>query len=484
RFVLQNVVLKGFSDGLSRGKKHEEMQKLATDLWSANMRHPDPSEVINKDIISHFVLRLVYCRTEDLRKWFLANEIALFRNRFNWESAEVQILMVLDVQSDATEGSDNAKEKLSQVARSINQPLPGTDTTIFKVPFEEVPDLVAGRRVYIHKGHAYIAMNQALCQSYQHFNNFDQVVSLLVTKFCSHLSRALVLTNRKWTSTVKGQEKDRLSPGITVIFFLQIQFKFPIVIHLFCLLLLLHILRCPSFLNHCCFCAAKRRSPFKTWQKNAIRSLPEVRVCIFLMHCAFITDVQLDMLLNQHVGPKLNDALAFWKAEGIVLSSSKLRVGWVGIERFDKEYAYSISRLYTLFLSKGYIIDSWGWRSTWMPILTLQLHVNPILALSEDNLRAALHKMGVSSRAMEDIMDKFHIQKSMRLPFSIILVGSLYCLLLVSGRGGGPKTVFLIKGIAILGTTVGNYAMRFKKNNNVLGTPQHHVSPRQRDDKR
>ncbi|KAM2917027.1 hypothetical protein FF1_045876 [Malus domestica] len=27
------------------------------------MRHPQASEVVNKDIISHFVLRLVYCRT-------------------------------------------------------------------------------------------------------------------------------------------------------------------------------------------------------------------------------------------------------------------------------------------------------------------------------------------------------------------------------------------------------------------------------------
>lgn len=29
-----------------------------------------------------------------------------------------------------------------------------------KVPFEEVPELVSGRRVYIHKGYAYVAMNQ------------------------------------------------------------------------------------------------------------------------------------------------------------------------------------------------------------------------------------------------------------------------------------------------------------------------------------
>ncbi|KAF9609287.1 hypothetical protein IFM89_015133, partial [Coptis chinensis] len=40
------------------------------------------------------------------------------------------------------------------------------DTIYFKVsysevPFEEVPELVAGRRVFIHTGYAYVAMNQA-----------------------------------------------------------------------------------------------------------------------------------------------------------------------------------------------------------------------------------------------------------------------------------------------------------------------------------
>uniref|UniRef100_A0A7N2MUX7 Aminotransferase-like plant mobile domain-containing protein n=1 Tax=Quercus lobata TaxID=97700 RepID=A0A7N2MUX7_QUELO len=47
-------VLKGIADGLSRGKKSEEMKNLADHLWKAKMRHPDASEVVNKDIISHF----------------------------------------------------------------------------------------------------------------------------------------------------------------------------------------------------------------------------------------------------------------------------------------------------------------------------------------------------------------------------------------------------------------------------------------------
>lgn len=32
-------------------------------LWKEHMRDPDGSVMFNKDIISHFVLRLVYCRS-------------------------------------------------------------------------------------------------------------------------------------------------------------------------------------------------------------------------------------------------------------------------------------------------------------------------------------------------------------------------------------------------------------------------------------
>jgi DNA primase large subunit len=59
------------------------------------MRHQDPAETLNKDIISHFVLRLVYCRTEELRKWFLSMETTLFRYRFRLESPESQVTSYL-----------------------------------------------------------------------------------------------------------------------------------------------------------------------------------------------------------------------------------------------------------------------------------------------------------------------------------------------------------------------------------------------------
>ncbi|KAG6488115.1 hypothetical protein ZIOFF_056873 [Zingiber officinale] len=56
------------------------------------------------------------------------------------------------------------------------------DTLFFKAPFEEVPELFVGRRVFLQKGFAYVAMHQA--------------VSLVATQFRSNLSKCLVLTNR------------------------------------------------------------------------------------------------------------------------------------------------------------------------------------------------------------------------------------------------------------------------------------------------
>ncbi|KAI4343411.1 hypothetical protein L6164_010761 [Bauhinia variegata] len=84
---------------------------------------------------------------------------------------------------------ESMKDKLGQVARSISQPLPTADAIFYKVAFQEVPKLVAGRKVFINQGR---------------FTGSRTVRS--------QLSKALILTNRKWTSTIREQEKDRLTP--------------------------------------------------------------------------------------------------------------------------------------------------------------------------------------------------------------------------------------------------------------------------------
>ncbi|KAA8533335.1 hypothetical protein F0562_033132 [Nyssa sinensis] len=376
-------VLKGISDGLSRGKKPDEMDKLVDDLWKANMRHPQTSEVINKDIISHFVLRLVYCRTEELRKWFLSMETTLFRYRFRLESSDVQraLMTEFDLPYKAVGNAEfeSVKEKLIQVARSIVPSLSSVDTIFYKVPFEEVPELVASRRVFILKGNAYVAMNQ--------------VVSLVVTQFRSHLSKALVLTNRKWTSTIREQEKDRLTPIVEALStsYLGPDYSQP---REFTEISLKDI-------------DQVAKSSFPLCMRHLFEKLREDH------HLKHGGRMQLGLFLKG-VGLKLDDALAFWKAE----FSRK-----VGVERFDKEYAYSIRHNYG---KEGKRTDYTPYSCQKVISLTPGVgdhHGCPYRHFSEENLRAALGKMGVGNRALEDVIDKVrnrHYQLACTLTFEAV----------------------------------------------------------------
>ncbi|KAF9686164.1 hypothetical protein SADUNF_Sadunf03G0130000 [Salix dunnii] len=419
-------VLKGISDGLSRGKRPEEMDKLVNDLWKAHMGHPLQSEVTNKDIISHFVLRLVYCRTEELRKWFLSNEIVLFRYRFRTRSPEAQRLLMAELDLPykpvTTAEFEGVEEKLHLVARSIGQPkptgksrfgcsfhLPPThtgpftiskhrrslqcvfcsdcnpvscspeslpaDAIFYKVPFEEVPELVAGRRVFIYKGYAYVAMNQ--------------VVSLVATQFRGLLSKALVLTNRSW------------KPYAQAIWVLTI-LRFFVTLNM----LISAAFRSHSQVNHEEF-GSHHLQP---------KEFAELREDHHLKHGG---RMQLGLFLKG-VGLKLDDALAFWKAE----FSQK-----VGAERFDKEYAYGIRHNY----------GREGKRTDYTPYSCQKIisstpgvgdnhgcpyrHFSCVSGYdSEENLKAALSKMGVNSGALENVMDKV---SECEVRFKVVLVRTI-----------------------------------------------------------
>lgn len=386
RYALDRCrVLNGISDGLSRGKKPDEMDKLVHGLWKDNMGPQYTSETFYKDIISHFALRLSYCRTEELRKWFLSMETTLYRYRFKYESTKAQRALMaefgLPCKSVSATEFEAMKEKLCQVANSTGQPLPtaAADAPYFKVPFEEVPELVAGRKVFIHKGHAYVAMNQ--------------VVSLVVTQFRSDLSKALVLASRKWTTTIREKEKDRLTPIVEGL--------------------------CTSYVGP--DYSQPRESgeiSIKDIDQVANSSFPLCMRHLFEKlredhHLKHGGRMQLGLFLKG-AGLKLDDALTFWKAE---LSKK------VGAERFDKEYAYGIRHNY----------GKEGKRTDYTPYSCQKIisstpgvgdhHGCPYRHFSEENLRAALGKMGVGSRPLEDVMEKVrnrHYQLACTLTFEAI----------------------------------------------------------------
>ncbi|XP_020591204.1 probable DNA primase large subunit [Phalaenopsis equestris] len=379
-------VLKGISNGLSRGKRPDEMETMANELWRTNMRHPDATQLINKDVVSHFVLRLVYCRTDELRKWFLSMETTLFRYRFRLETPESQRMLMAEFQLPYKALNyaeyESVKDKLVQVSRSIGQS-PNVDTIFFKVPFEEVPELVANRRVFLLKGNAYVAMNQ--------------VTSIVVSHFRSNLSKALVLTNRKWTSTLREQEKDRLSPIVEALgsCYLGPDYSQPME---FTDISLKDIDQLAN-------------TSFPLCMRHLFNRLREDH------HLKHGGRMQLGLFLKG-VGLNLENALAFWRAE----FSQK-----VGSERFDKEYAYSVRHNY----------GKEGKRTDYTPYSCQKIisttptvgdyHGCPYRHFSEDYLRAALAKMGVGGRAMDDVMEKVrnrHYQLACTLTFETIHAAS------------------------------------------------------------
>ncbi|KAK8960153.1 putative DNA primase large subunit [Platanthera guangdongensis] len=388
-------VLRGISDGLSRGKRPDEMEKLVNELWKTSMRHPDATQLINKDLISHFVLRLVYCRTEELRKWFLSMETTLFRYRFRLENPESQRMLMTEFQLPYKALSyveyESVKDKLVQVSRSIGQSS-NFDTIFFKVPFEEVPELVANRRVFLLKGNAYVAMNQ--------------VASIVVSHFRSNLSKALVLTNRKWTSTIKEQEKDRLTPIVEALgsSYLGPDYSQPTE---FTDISLKDIDQLAN-------------SSFPLCMRHLFNKLRDDH------HLKHGGRMQLGLFLKG-VGLKLEDALAFWRAEFSQKAKVDYASGKIGSERFDKEYAYAVRHNY----------GKEGKRTDYTPYSCQKIiSVNPSVGdhhgcpyrhFSEENLRAALAKMGVAGHAMDDVMDKVknrHYQVACTMTFEAVHAAS------------------------------------------------------------
>jgi len=53
-------------------------------LRAAPMRKGQAEDDADKDVLSHFFLRMAFCQTEELRRWFLTQESTLFRYEYEF----------------------------------------------------------------------------------------------------------------------------------------------------------------------------------------------------------------------------------------------------------------------------------------------------------------------------------------------------------------------------------------------------------------
>ncbi|ERL85044.1 DNA primase large subunit [Dendroctonus ponderosae] len=138
------------------------------------------------DHISHYILRLAYCRSEDLRRWFLARELDWFRIKFAAQSSSAiqnfLKLNTLNYTPISHECKEGLKDQLTESTMGLTDVMV-TTSDFYKVSFLDVLPLIRSRKVFLKEGYAYIPT--------------ADLVVCIQSKFRSKLSEALNQINHK-----------------------------------------------------------------------------------------------------------------------------------------------------------------------------------------------------------------------------------------------------------------------------------------------
>ena len=138
---------------------------LARSLLNTSIDMASIQEDLRRDILSHFILRLAFCRTEEHRRWFLQQETDLFRFRIRLFQDQVNPRPKGKSENEGTDGKEDESlivnllrdngfsfELVSKsdrlhyaphIAAAMNSTIESVVTTsFFKVHFTQLLDLV------------------------------------------------------------------------------------------------------------------------------------------------------------------------------------------------------------------------------------------------------------------------------------------------------------------------------------------------------
>ena len=321
-------LLKAIDAARTRGMKGADfddlIRKESDDIMPIHMGHSF-EEDMRRDNISHHALRLTYCKKEEDRRWFIQQELALFKVRFSELSitgneavtrflSDAQIGVRCCTLEKFQEVKDDIKKLAKSLVSSAANPDPSKDfdvdmagahTKIYEVPFEDVIDLVTRRKVLLKQGSAFVFLND--------------LVSIVVTHYRSKLSKALADAAANF-GTIMEEEGERLAPLISNI------------AHMY------------DGINYGKGGAHGRISLDQIGPLSK-KSFP---LCMKFLHTKLHSSHHLGHsarmqygLFLKGIGVTLEDALVYWKTE---LTHNK--AGQNITDKFDKEYAYNIRHNY------------------------------------------------------------------------------------------------------------------------------------------
>ncbi|XP_028721221.1 DNA primase large subunit isoform X1 [Peromyscus leucopus] len=178
-----------------QSKLEAEIRKLK---FSYRENLEDEYEPRRRDHISHFILRLAYCQSEDLRRWFIQQEMDLLRFRFSILPKDKVQDFLKDSHLHFEAISDEEKTLREQDIVASSPSLSGVkweSESVYKIPFADALDLFRGRKVYLEDGLAYVPLKD--------------IVAIILNEFRATLSKALALTARSLPAV---QSDERLQP--------------------------------------------------------------------------------------------------------------------------------------------------------------------------------------------------------------------------------------------------------------------------------
>uniref|UniRef100_A0A3Q2R4L6 DNA primase large subunit n=1 Tax=Fundulus heteroclitus TaxID=8078 RepID=A0A3Q2R4L6_FUNHE len=289
------------NSGVSMVKRGDDYKKkLESELKALDFPYREDveePEKRRKDHISHFILRLAYCQTEDLRRWFIQQEVDLFRHRFKGLSPKqkLEFLHKNNLQYNTISGEE--KEQLKNELLNSSHGVSGVslEHDFYKVPFQDALDLVRTRKVYLKEGYAYIPQSE--------------IVAIVLNDFRTRLSKALAVS-------------------------IHVCFLSDVLLFLIC--------------SHSYF--GQDYSGQKNVGKISLEQIDSLAgksfpLCMRQLHKALRENHHLRYggrmqygLFLKGIGLSLEQALQFWKMEFIQ--------GKVDADKFDKAFAYNIRHMF------------------------------------------------------------------------------------------------------------------------------------------
>ncbi|KAJ7285907.1 eukaryotic and archaeal DNA primase, large subunit-domain-containing protein [Mycena rebaudengoi] len=153
------------------------------------------------DHLGHFVLRLAFCRSEELRRRFVKAETTLFRVRYETDDSKERELFLAsrDFNWIAVDRDEKEKYKTELLASYQGSKVERERLEAFeadryyKVRWTRVPNLVDKRKVFLQGGWAYVPSREVSSIVYQEFETRLEKDLLLTSRYMPRLDEDMRL---------------------------------------------------------------------------------------------------------------------------------------------------------------------------------------------------------------------------------------------------------------------------------------------------